>query len=713
MAAPTRSGFLVGFKTSIITLFVGTVLFVGLTLVYLSFERATAITRSAASSYLDTVAELSAARIDTQFNTVRDNIDVLRGIPSVQSAAIGSSSLHALLAAMLRNNKQLYSLYIGYDDGSFVELDFIERAAPSSRIRVGAPEGAQFRLVVISRSDWGKGVAATTSYLSDALAPIAVTPGPIDYDPRERPWYKGAYEADAHLLTDPYIFFSTGEPGYTLRMPIQEGHRGVVAGDIFLSEAEAMLRKQQLGRSGLVFLFDDAGRVLVHPELSKFVAEGSEQGQFGQLPSLEAVDKIGLSRAISAWRRSGKAQQFFRDGHGRAYAAAFRSVETAGSANLRLGVFAPLDEFFAEIEAERRSLFLLALGFVLATVPLVFWIGSKMSERLKLLALETDSIQRFELKDTPQLRSVIREIHELGRSVSTMRTLVQTFSSFIPKRLVQQLMETGTAMKLGGTRREVTILFTDVVNFSGITENADPTDVMLYTSRYFTAMSDAIMAARGTVDKFVGDAVMAIWNAPVDDPDHVANGCAAVLACIEANSELNREFEREGWPVYHTRFGLHVGDAVVGNIGSPDRMNYTVLGAAVNLSARLESLNKGYGTTALVSEAVKTRAEGRFVFRSIDRVKPKGFAAEFPVFELCCERTPDNEATAARAADWETIYPAMSDPGSSRSLVLLDAFLARYPDDRIALHYRKRIGGVMEGGGILVPPNATPRLRSL
>jgi len=133
--------------------------------------------------------------------------------------------------------------------------------------------------------------------------------------------------------------------------------------------------------------------------------------------------------------------------------------------------------------------------------------------------------------------------------------------------------------------------------------------------------------------------VMAIWNAPIEDDDHVANACAAVLACIEANRELNAEFEREGWPPYHTRFGLHVGDAVVGNIGSSDRMNYTVLGATVNLAARLESLNKNYQTTVLASEAVRQRVEHRFAFRAVDRIKPKGFAAEFQIYELVRARS--------------------------------------------------------------------------
>lgn len=142
-------------------------------------------------------------------------------------------------------------------------------------------------------------------------------------------------------------------------------------------------------------------------------------------------------------------------------------------------------------------------------------------------------------------------------------------------------------MQLGCDRREVTVLFTDVENFTGMTEHRDPADVMTFTSRYFAAMSEAIMANKGTVDKFIGDAVMGVWNAPVPDDSHVANACAAVLACLEANRALNAEFEREGWPAYRTRFGVHVGDAVVGNIGSSDRMSYTVLLATVNLAARL------------------------------------------------------------------------------------------------------------------------------
>jgi adenylate cyclase len=632
----------VGFRTSIITLFVGTVLIVGLALVYLSFVRVTSITRSAAGSFLETVAQLSADRIDAQLKTARDSLDILQGLTSVERGAIRDNpQLYAVLASMLRNNRQLYNLYMGYDDGTFLEMDFIDRAGTEGKSRLGAPDGARFRLVIITKArDSGK-LTSSVHFLADTLVSIVELPGPTEYDPRRRPWFKGAHEPGASLLTEPYVFFATGEPGYTVRLPIAEGRRGVVGADILLGEAETMLRKQQIGQSGLAFLFDDAGRVLLHPEMRNLMKTAG-----GELPRLGDVDTIGISAAIGAWRQGGVAQQVFDDANGRTYVAAFRTIALSGPANLRLGLFAPVDEFYAHIEADRRRLFVLAIALVLAVLPIVFGLGSMLSSSLMVLARETDDIQKFRFTGAPQLHSPIREIHELGRSVSTMRTLVQTFSHFVPKRLVQQLVETGDAMTLGGTRREVTVLFTDVANFTGITEQRDPAQVMQFTSRYFAMMSEAIMANKGTVDKFIGDAVMAIWNAPVEDEDHVAHACAAVLACVKANRELNAEFEREGWPAYHTRFGLHVGEAVVGNIGSPDRMNYTVLGAAVNLAARLEALNKEYRTTALVSEAVKRRVESRFEFRSLGRVAPKGFAAEFQAYELVSEGFEDSRAVA-------------------------------------------------------------------
>ncbi|XIA66471.1 adenylate/guanylate cyclase domain-containing protein [Bradyrhizobium sp. TZ2] len=326
-------------------------------------------------------------------------------------------------------------------------------------------------------------------------------------------------------------------------------------------------------------------------------------------------------------------------------------------------------------------------------VPIVFLIGALLSKSLRALAEETDRIQRFESSSAPPVRSVIREIDELGRSVATMRTVTETFSHFVPRRLVEKLIETGTPLQLGGTRREVTLFFSDVVNFTEITEKADPARVMQYTSRYFAAMSHEIMTHAGTVDKFIGDAIMAIWNAPADDPDHAANACTAALALQRANDSLNAEFEREGWPAYHTRVGLHTGEAVVGNIGSEDRMNYTALGATVNLASRLEGLNKNYGTSILVSSALKQRAGSGFCFRSVDRISPKGFAETFDIYEL----RSDNASAAADerefCREWEAVYVALRNGPIAVAETELGLFLATYPKDGVARYHRSVCDG--------------------
>jgi adenylate cyclase len=625
----------IGFQLCITAIFVAVVLAVGLALVFLSFERARTITRAAAVAFIDRVAAHTAERIDGQFKAVLNALEVLKQLPPVATGAISNDpALYATLAALLRRHGQLYNLYAGYDDGNFIELDALDRAGPAVRAQLGAPSDAAFRLTVIDKPPGSSSRVRSTTYLLPDLKTVAQSQREADYDPRDRPWYRGAFEPGAAAITDPYVFKGVALTGYTVRVPFTRERRGIVAGDILLADADEFLKAQRLGRSGVVFLFDDGSRVIAHPRMSEFL-QAHATDLAVDLPRLDQVESIDIAQPLANWRRGGGAQQIFETRDGRTYVAAFRSIETAGSANLRVAVMAPLDEFFSEIEAGRRTLLLLALAFVLAALPIVWWIGSALSRSMRALVAETDRIQRFDVQDeSAPVRSAISEVDDLGRSVSTMRAVVRTFASYVPKRLVQQLVESGTALRLGGARREVTVMFTDIEGFTNIAERADPEQLMLHTSRYLAALSDAVMAHGGTVDKFVGDCVMAIWNAPADDPDHVAHACAAALACRAANRAVNEAFAREGWPAYRTRFGLHSGEAVVGNIGSADRMSYTVLGAAVNLAARLESLNKEYGTEILVSEAVADRVAGRFTFRYVDTVRPKGFEAPSRIFEL-------------------------------------------------------------------------------
>jgi len=412
-----------GFKTSIIAVFVAIVLIVGLALVYLSFSRITAVTNSAASKFIGEVAELSADRIGSQLKLVRGNLAILSALPPIQSAEIEDNPrLNALLAAMLKNNDQLFNLYVGYDDGSFIEMDTLNGAGRETRARLEAPEQAAFRLLVISRSDPAR-IKSRRLFLSDSLETVRELPGPLDYDPRERPWYKDADRRDGTSLTGPYVFFATGKQGYTVQLPLAQGN-GVVAGDLLLDVTQELLKREQLTPSAVAFLFDDDDRILAHPKMSELL--GREVS--GTIPRLRETDMAGVLGAIRTWRSNSVPEQFFRDPAGRKYAAAFQTIPHSGPANLRVAVVAPVDEFFASILSERGRLFAATLGFVAAMVPIVFFIGSMLSKSLRALADETDRIQRFEPATAPPVHSMIRRtvLDGLRTSIESTRAAARS-----------------------------------------------------------------------------------------------------------------------------------------------------------------------------------------------------------------------------------------------------------------------------------------------
>ena len=218
--------------------------------------------------------------------------------------------------------------------------------------------------------------------------------------------------------------------------------------------------------------------------------------------------------------------------------------------------------------------------------------------------------------------------------MSVAQRTVWSFAHFVPKDIVKGIMDGSISTTLGGVRQEVTILFTDVANFTRIAEAADPDNLMRQTSRHFSALTEAFLAEGGTVDKFIGDSVMVFWNAPHPQPDHVDRACRAALSAKTASEALNTQFEAEGLPPFPLRIGIHFGDAVVGNVGSAERMEYTALGNTVNLASRLEGLNKEYGTAILVSAAVRDRVGDRFRFREIASVIAKGMTMQTRVYAL-------------------------------------------------------------------------------
>jgi adenylate cyclase len=218
-----------------------------------------------------------------------------------------------------------------------------------------------------------------------------------------------------------------------------------------------------------------------------------------------------------------------------------------------------------------------------------------------------------------------------GREKAQLRSM---FSRYVSRSVVDRILADPARAKLGGERKILTVLFSDIRGFSGFSETMGPEELASYLGEYLTPMTELVLESGGTLDKYIGDAVMAIWAAPVDMPDHASRACEVALKMQEAVVELNRKWKSEGKPEIAIGVGINSGPMSVGNMGTSARFDYTVLGDQVNLGARLEGLTKEYGVDILVGEDTAKAAGGRFVFREVDLVRVKGRASAAPVYQL-------------------------------------------------------------------------------
>jgi adenylate cyclase len=214
------------------------------------------------------------------------------------------------------------------------------------------------------------------------------------------------------------------------------------------------------------------------------------------------------------------------------------------------------------------------------------------------------------------------------------RKVSRLFGRYVSKDVYSQLMAHPGLAELGGRRRDMSVLFSDIRGFTSITERGNPDELVGQLNEYFTVMVDIVFRHQGTVDKFVGDLVMAIFGAPVDDDRHPEHAVAAAVDMVAGLGALNRKWAGEGRPTLDIGIGINSGEMVAGNIGSSSIMSYTVIGDNVNLASRLESLNKDYQTRIIISGATRQRLDGRFEVRPLGDVIVKGKTQTVSIFEV-------------------------------------------------------------------------------
>ena len=245
------------------------------------------------------------------------------------------------------------------------------------------------------------------------------------------------------------------------------------------------------------------------------------------------------------------------------------------------------------------------------------------------------------------------------------RKLKEAFSKYVSNKLVDEIVKDPEKLKLGGEKREITVLFSDIADFTSISENLAPEELVRLLNKYLTTMTDIIMKNNGMVDKYIGDAIMAEWNMPLPEKDHAQMACRTALEMIDALEELNKDSalsevkSRVNLPgaKIHARIGIYTGEAIVGNMGSHERFDYTAIGDTVNTASRMEGLNKVYGTNIMISETTYTQlinhsnSHFKDKLMELDYVRVKGKNKPVIIYELCNKKNTENAVNYSKGLE--------------------------------------------------------------
>jgi len=272
----------------------------------------------------------------------------------------------------------------------------------------------------------------------------------------------------------------------------------------------------------------------------------------------------------------------------------------------------------------------------------------------------------------------------------TKRRVAGLFGQYVPPELVEELSEHPEQASMEGDSREMTVLFSDVRNFTNLSEGLTPIELTRLMNAYLTTMTRVIHEHRGTIDKYIGDAIMAFWGAPLPDPEHARHGLEAALAMQAKMQELREEFPKLGWPAMRIGVGLNSGVMNVGNMGSEFRRAYTVMGDAVNLASRLEGLTKEYGVEILVGEHTRESLPD-FVFRELDRVRVKGKDKPVAIYEPFGPQAQVSEAVKQEIARFEQALAHYRAQAWDAAEAELRNLAGQHPEARLYPLYLERI----------------------
>ena len=721
-------------RTALLICFIGLTLFSGLTITLLSL-RLSYISRV---NYTQEVGHLLTQavtlKVENFLQEAEDVVEVTDRFSfkikngKVDYSLILNNLAHSLIVnhnlgiAIYTEEKTGYSLRLSLDEKSGLKH---EKYGPSRFSQSSNYSEKDVIVEEIIPNSSGTFTLKTYSYPDFPHKPLSVDENG-GYDNRKRPFYvqgkaqpvlkKGEWTNCFTFMKNfkeirTGLFYSTGlgdDNGEFFGVLAMGISTEWISG--YLNETMQEIHKRGINSFIFEKLPDKSKKVLAHSLMVDVFPKDSDGDTIYYSPPKDmkdpAIEKMILSVPdfmLNGLELQGGLEKLFHfDVDGSDYVGIIKTVLPGTSPDWYVCLYVPEKVLFSNAYWH----FYLAIGILAAvmiiSVILSLVLARSASKPIESLVQLAQKIGKLDFTQKVRADSNIIEIKNLAHSMNLMQIGLQAFTQYLPKDVLKSLFDAGTGAIPGGKEKDVAIMFADIANFTNYSENLSPNDLVLQLNEYLGCFSSVIIKNEGTVDKYIGDAVMAYWNAPRDCDDYAFKACKTAIQGLHNLSFLQKEWAKLNKPILKARVGINTGNVVLGNIGTEEHLSYTVIGDNVNLASRLEGLNKVYDTTIMISDVTLKACDDRLVTRPIDLVGVKGKDKKIMVHELLGLTNETSSKIVKFCSDFKSAFASYVKKEWSVGLSLFQKLASENPNDKLCQIYVDRCKDYQQN-----PPDAS------
>ncbi len=491
-----------------------------------------------------------------------------------------------------------------------------------------------------------------TIYRAADFTPIAHVEGNADYDPRQRGWFIGAQRAAGQpYWSEIYRFIDTKKLGVTLAQAVTaaSGYPTHIFGvDITLESLSTFLAEQGAVRDGYALIIDSRDRLAAYPHQLPLKRALHDE------PMLPHIDDLVDSWLVEAYRRyqqlldgpnctalqPGKQPQFIvSETAGKRYLARCQPLITGpGHGEWVLFIAIPEAALLSNTDRLLSESAVISLIVLIIAVVSASYLSVKLFEPLRELVRNTELIKDFRMHEVKRVKSRFREIEAMDDAIWGMKQGLQALEKFVPADVARHLIQSRTEVEPGGETYQLTFLLTGIARFGALCARLPAEELAALLTDDLDRFTGTILRQKGTIDNYLGESILAFWGAPIPCHDGPQRACRAALTCLRQEGDRNQRWQQTGMEPPRNLFSIHTGTAIVGNIGSRQRLSYTAIGDNVTLSWDLRRLNHRFGTRIILSGAVREQISDAFWVRRLDRLHFNDGRPPLELFELIDSR---------------------------------------------------------------------------